>query len=182
MKVDHVGQTSIPRLFAIGEVSCSGLHGANRLASNSLLEGMVFGARAGEKAAELAADSLGGVARLPVQVEHSEYKGRRIEIDIDDMMASVRALTWRDLAIERDGAAIASAFEQLKKWCGYVLQDTFAGPRGWELQNLLSVATHMAQAALWRKESRGAHHRLDHPETNDAEYLVHSEIVPPERT
>lgn len=178
VKIDESGQTEVPRLFALGEVSCSGLHGANRLGSNSLLEGLVYGRKAGAKAAALAADTRGGVARLAL--ETSEVRpGRRTEIDIDDVLAALRAETWRNMAIERDAAGLAHAIERIQFWAGYVLPEVFAGPRGWELQNLLTVAGLMAQAALGRKESRGAHHRLDHPEPDDRFKKVHSSVQRP---
>ncbi len=176
---DLEGATSIPRLFAVGEVSCSGLHGANRLGSNSLLEGLVFGARAGARAAALAEGSLGGVARLPLESSDAQ-PSRRVEIDIDDVWASLRAETWRHMAIERDGEGLRAALEKLTFWSSYVLGEVFAGPRGWELQNMLTVATLMARAALWREESRGAHHRLDFPERDDARFAVHSEVSRPQ--
>lgn len=179
VEIDRHGQTSIPRLFAIGEVSCSGLHGANRLGSNSLLEGLVYGTRAGVKAAEMAKESLGDVARLPLAT--SEYEpSRRTEIDIDDMTASIRALTWRHMSIERTGKGLEAALERLRYWSSYVLVEAFAGQRGWQLQNMLTVATLMAQTALWRKESRGAHHRLDFPERDDETFKIHSRVQLPQ--
>ncbi|MGE0708854.1 MAG: L-aspartate oxidase [Planctomycetota bacterium] len=177
--IDHDGATSIPRLFAIGEVSCSGLHGANRLASNSLLEGLIYGYRSGRQAAQLAAESLGGVARLPLELEQSAFSARRVEIDIDDMSVSLRALTWRHMAIMREGEGLGRALDQIQRWGSYVLEQAFAGPRGWELQNLLVVAGAMAQGALWRQESRGAHHRLDFPERDDERFRLHSAIRKP---
>jgi L-aspartate oxidase len=167
VKIDHEGQTDVARLFAVGEVSCSGLHGANRLGSNSLLEGLVYGRRTGVRAAAIAQESHGGVARLALETSHVR-KDRRVEIDIDDVLASVRAETWRNMAIERDAAGLRHALERLRFWAGYVLPEVFAGPRGWELQNILTVAGLMARAALGREESRGAHHRLDFPAPNEA--------------
>ena len=178
MNIDEDGLTEVPRLFALGEVSCSGLHGANRLGSNSLLEGLVYGRKAGAKAATLAEGTRGGVARLAL--ETSEVRqARRTEIDIDDVLAALRAETWRNLAIERDAAGLKHAIERIQFWSGYVLPEVFAGPRGWELQNMLTVAGLMAQAALGRKESRGAHHRLDHPEPDDRFRKVHSSVRRP---
>lgn len=178
VEIDEHGATSIPRLYAIGEVSCSGLHGANRLASNSLLEGLVYGYRAGRQAAGLANDSLGDAARLPL--EHSEIESRRrVEVDLDDMVSSVRALAWRQMGVERTGEGLEDAHRQLTRWGEYVLDALFAGPRGWELQNLLTVGALMAKTALWRTESRGAHHRLDCPERDDAKFKIHSAIRRP---
>lgn len=177
-QIDQDGATSLPRLFAIGEASCSGLHGANRLGSNSLLEGLVHGKRAGGRAATIAVDTHGGVARLPLQV--SDYRPeKRTEIDIDDLINSLRSETWRWMAIERDAQGLKRVLDRLHFWSGYVLPEVFAGPRGWELQNLLTVSALMAQAALARQESRGTHHRTDYPEPNPA-LALHSRIVRPE--
>ncbi|RMG14846.1 MAG: L-aspartate oxidase [Planctomycetota bacterium] len=177
--VDLDARTGVERLFAVGEVSCSGLHGANRLGSNSLLEGLVFGERAGRKAAELAADSLGDVARLPMETSEVRLDRRR-EIDIVDVLNALRAQTWRSLAIERDGASMREARERIAFWSSYALEEVFAGPLGWELQNMLTVAALVAQAAIWREESRGAHFREDFPDPDDARFLRHSAIVRPE--
>jgi L-aspartate oxidase len=176
--IDDRGLTSVPRLFAVGEVSCSGLHGANRLASNSLLEGLVYGRRAGREAAKLALDSHGNVARMPLEASSYELTGRT-NIDIEDVLAAMRTEAWRNLGIERSGPGLEHALERFRFWCSYVLGDTFAGPRGWELQNMLTVASLKTQAALWREESRGAHHRLDCPDLDDARFKVHSKIVRP---
>lgn len=174
VKIDEGGQTEVPRLFAVGEVSCSGLHGANRLGSNSLLEGLVYGRRAGARAATLAQESHGGVARMALETNEVRPE-RRVEIDIDDVLAALRAETWRNLGVERDRAGLEHALERLGFWSGYVLPEVFAGPRGWELQNTLTVATLMTQAALARHESRGAHHRLDFPEA-DERLRQHSQV------
>lgn len=178
VKIDDHGQTEVPRLFAVGEVSCSGLHGANRLGSNSLLEGLVYGRRAGSRAAILAQESHGGVARMALETSEVRPE-RRTEIDIDDLVASLRAETWRNMAIERDRTGLEHALERLGFWSGYVLPEVFAGPRGWELQNMLTVASLMARAALAREESRGAHHRLDFPAPDDALRSRHSSVRRP---
>lgn len=179
VEVDHEGQTSVARLFAVGEASCSGLHGANRLGSNSLLEGLVFGRRAGRKAAELAAGSMGNVAHLSLE-SASFQSERRVEIDIEDVLATLRTEAWRYLGIERDGAGLRHAVERLGYWSSYVLPQLFAGPRGWELQNVLTVASLMAHGALWREESRGAHYRADFPHADDQRFKQHSRQVRPQ--
>jgi L-aspartate oxidase len=163
VQVDLEGRTSIPRLFAVGEVSCSGLHGANRLASNSLLEGLVFGKIAGARAAAQAEESLGDVARLAL-AQGAAPSAHRAEIDIEDVLTAMRSRMWRGLGIERTPEGMRDLAERLEFWSRYVLGEVFAGPRGWELQNMLTVASLMCQAAQWRQESRGTHFRTDFPE------------------
>jgi len=178
VQVDEEGKTSIPRLFAVGEVSCSGLHGANRLASNSLLEGLVFGKRSGNCAAALAEESLGGVARLAL-AEGGAPNHPRIEIDIEDLLTALRSRMWRGLGIERSPEGMNDLAERLDFWSGYVLDEVFAGPRGWELQNLLTISSLMCQAARWREESRGTHYREDFPEPVES-FRKHSEWTRPQ--
>lgn len=172
--VDGNGQTAVPRLFAAGEASCTRLHGANRLGSNSLLEGLVYGRRAGAAASALAASNVGGVSRVALQFRYEPE--RRTEIDIEDMTAALRSLTWRDVGIERDGTGLARALERIRFWSSYVLPSVFAGPRGWELQNMLTVAWLVASRAQVREESRGAHTRMDFPKRDDARFSTHSRV------
>jgi len=178
LAADHDGATSVPRLYAVGEVACSRLHGANRLASNSLLEGLVFGKRAGEAAAAQAEESLGGFAHLPLEASDAPRGGRRVEIDLEDVLAAMRTETWRYMGIERDAGGLEHATRRLEFWAGYVLPQVFAGPLGWELQNLLTVANLMARGAAWREESRGVHHRTDFPAADDR-FGDHSRIGRP---
>ena len=98
---------------------------------------------------------------------------QRAEIDIGDVLAAMRSSVWRGLGIERTAQGMAEVEAKLHFWAGYVLPHAFAGPRGWELQNQLTVAALMARAARWREESRGAHYRTDFPEPSDA-FLQHS--------
>jgi L-aspartate oxidase len=172
--VDPSGATNVPRLYAAGETSCTTLHGANRLGSNSLLEGLVFGRRSGAAAGALAASAVGTVARLAI--DHRYEPEHRTEIDIEDVTAALKALMWRDCGIERDAAGLSRALERIRFWSSYVLPSVFAGPRGWELQNMLTVSWLMASRALAREESRGAHHRLDHKARDDARFQFHSKV------
>ena len=100
---DELGKTSLPGLYAIGEASCSGLHGANRLASNSLLEGLVFGARAGVDAAEQAKRED---MKFPQNLEHRIPPSQKTELDIADVRNSLRSVMWRNAGIERSGGPI----------------------------------------------------------------------------
>jgi L-aspartate oxidase len=177
--VDAEGRTTLPGLFAAGEVTSSGLHGANRLASNSLLEGLVYGARVGEAAsAEIrAAGSEPGCAdefRAPPlsNPRAPDGQGGAPEsggaLDLADIGNSLRALMWRHVGVERSGDSLGEALETVEHWCRYVLPRQFAEPEGWQLQNMLEVARLMIRGAIHREETRGVHFRRDFPDTNAA--------------
>ncbi|NQW46152.1 MAG: L-aspartate oxidase [Planctomycetes bacterium] len=178
--VDAGGRTTIPGLFAAGEVTSSGLHGANRLASNSLLEGLVYGARAGEAASvEILAESGGTVADGKEFLVPSISNPRAVAgqgdgaephgiLDLADIHNSLRALMWRHVGVEREGESLAEALETVEGWCRYVLPRQFAEPQGWQLQNMLEVARLMIQGAVVRCETRGVHFRSDFPEASPA--------------
>ena len=170
--VDDVGRTDIPGLFAAGEVTSSGLHGANRLASNSLLEGLVYGARAGETAAAevLAEGSRGGdeFHVPPISQPKASADGGDAGLDLADIRNSLRSLMWRHVGVERSGDSLAEALATVEGWCRYVLPQQFADPQGWQLQNMLEVARLMIRGAICRQETRGVHFRGDHPESHDA--------------
>ena len=174
VRVDDAGRTDVPGLFAAGEVTSSGLHGANRLASNSLLEGLVYGARAGETAAaEVLAEGSRGADefRVPGIAEPARPAaddGTDATLDLDDIRNSLRALMWRHAGVERTGDSLGEALATVEGWCRYVLPRQFADPRGWQLQNMLEVARLMIRGAIRRDETRGVHFRADHPETRDA--------------
>jgi L-aspartate oxidase len=165
--IDEDGRTKLPGLWAAGEVSSSGLHGANRLASNSLLEGLVHGARAAEDIVRHLDES--GVSRLevPPVVGETPRNGHE-HLDLVDIRDSLRALMWRKVGITRDAAGLAEAAELVYFWSGYVLEHTFADPAGWAMQNMLTVARLMIASATTREESRGVHTRLDFPDPNPA--------------
>ena len=174
--VDDHGRTTVPHLFAAGEVTSSGLHGANRLASNSLLEGLVFGGRAGEQASiEARRDAAVHAAHEPFEVprigqppaeEPSEGPAGE-PLDLGDIRNSLRSLMWRHVGVERSEASLAEAAQTVAGWCRYVLPRQFTDPQGWQLQNLLEVGRLMILAAAARQETRGVHVRSDYPETLD---------------
>jgi L-aspartate oxidase len=166
--VDLDGRTTVPGLWAAGEVTSSGLHGANRLASNSLLEGLVFGARAAEDIdRHLRADGPVRLEVPPIERD-AEAPPRREPLDLADIRESLRALMWRRVGITRDGGGLAEAARLVDFWCGYALPRALDGPDGWTLQNMLTVARLMIAAAAEREESRGVHTRSDFPETDPA--------------
>ncbi|MEW4454205.1 L-aspartate oxidase [Bremerella sp. JC817] len=170
ISVDTDGQTSIPHLWAAGEVTSTGLHGANRLASNSLLEGLVYGKRTGRNASEKALampDRFEAINLQHPMAEPSE------PLDLDDIRNSLKSLMWRNVGVRRDSHGLEDAVDTIEAWCRYVLPHQFDHPRGWELQNMLLVAQVMARAAYLRKESRGVHLRMDFPQTDDAHWNHH---------
>jgi L-aspartate oxidase len=169
--VDLQGRTTLPGLWAAGEVTSSGLHGANRLASNSLLEGLVYGAACGRGAAALA-------ERQPdaFTVPALAFAGAPVPdeaLDLADITNSLRSLMVRKMGITRDRAGLAEAERDVAFWCRYVLERTFAGREGWELQNLLTIARLMIHSAQDRQESRGVHFRSDCPRRDDEHWRRH---------
>jgi L-aspartate oxidase len=174
--VDGDGRTNVPGLWAVGECASTGLHGANRMGSNSLLEGLVLGARAGE----LAAGRPRNGSTLPLdQVVKRERISppKDVRIAIDDMTYSLKSLMWRQMGIVRSGAAISDAVDKIRFWTRAVLGQAAAEPRAYELVNMLTLAGLMARSALSREESRGAHFRADHPKTLD-DWRVHTVLRP----
>jgi L-aspartate oxidase len=161
---DLDGRTNVPGLFACGEAACNGLHGANRLASNSLLEGLVFGRRAGVAAA-LSDVAPRGNMRVVSDIRPSD-KG---ELDLVDVRSSLRSAMWRNVGIVRAGNRLADALDMIHFWCRYSLDKIFDDLSGWEIQNMLSCAALVATAARAREESRGTHTRSDFPSQRAAE-------------
>jgi len=165
--IDETGRSTLPNLWAAGEVSSSGLHGANRLASNSLIEGLVFGALCGRGAAD-AARSMPDSLRVPRIAHKVPAEDSAGFIDVADVTNSLRALMVRKMGIVRDRGRLEEAAHDVGFWCRYVLAREFDDRVGWELQNLLTVARLMIDAATRREESRGTHYRSDHPIKDDA--------------
>jgi L-aspartate oxidase len=173
--VDHHGRTTVPGLWAAGEVTGSGLHGANRLASNSLLEGLVYGAHAGAGASAAALEETDSFRAIPL--ENPPAEPHQEPLDLVDIRNSLKSLMWRAAGVRRNGPQLADAQQTIRRWCGYALSRQFADPSGWELQNMLTIASLMVEAALAREESRGVHLRTDFPQTDDANWRRHLTAV-----
>lgn len=171
IRVDADGRTNLADLWAAGEVTSSGLHGANRLASNSLLEGLVFGAACGQGAAEAAARTPDTFTAPPLR-STAEPETEEV-LDIADVTNALRSLMVRRMGVVRDRADLEEAERQVAFWCRYALTRQFTTRAGWELQNLLTIARLMIAAALERTESRGVHFRADFPERDDANWSRH---------
>ena len=169
--VDIDGRTTLPGLWGAGEVTSSGLHGANRLASNSLLEGLVFGMRAGQGASEAAAGVPDTYQVIPL--ENPPHIDGGEPLDLGDIRNSLKSLMWRACGVRRDHERLIDAVEDIDRWCSYVLPRQFNEPKGWELQNMLAVSRLMIRAALAREETRGVHVRMDFPHTDDDHWERH---------
>jgi L-aspartate oxidase len=183
--VDTWGRTTVPGLFAVGEVSCTGVHGANRLASNSLLEGLVFGrrvasvlARAAEPGDWPTTSPLPGIQRETAGIALPE---RSLTAPIAEAIRQqLRATMWRDVSLRRDANGLSEAIETLRMLAA-------SGPVDPETANMLLAAQLIATAALAREESRGGHFREDFPDRDSALDGVHSllraaTVVAPEAT
>ena len=174
VKTDTSARTSIENLYACGEVASTGLHGANRLGSNSLLEGLVFGKTAGQSICQHKKAGVAHIKHPPIkyQIPHSD----RSLLDTADVRNSLRAVMWRNVGINRKARPLVETQEIIRFWQRYVMDKIFDGPAGWECQNMLTVCLLMAQAAQMRQESRGVHFRSDYPDTDDEHFKKHIEI------
>jgi L-aspartate oxidase len=167
VRVDTAAATNLQRLFACGEVTSSGLHGANRLGSNSLLEGLVYGKCAGENAAQLAHATRGGTRAIAARIRQDVPASTKTLLDVADVRNSLRAVMWRNAGIRRNGPRLAETLEIIDFWAKYVMDKEFDSPDGWTLQNKLSVGRLVVLSALKRTETRGVHYRTDFPRTDE---------------
>ncbi len=175
VKTDAKAATSIENLYACGEVASTGLHGANRLGSNSLLEGLVFGKIAGQSVSQNKKTVVSHIKHAPIkyQVPSSD----RTLLDTTDIRNSLRSLMWRNVGITRSAQPLTEAQEIIKFWQRYVMDKMFDWPEGWQCQNMLTICLLMAQAAQNRQESRGVHFRRDFPNTDDKNFKKHIDFA-----
>ncbi len=153
---DKDGGTDIPGLYAAGEVACTGVHGANRLASNSLLEGIVFGARAG-----IAAAAHGLKKPIPRKDAITYKASGAAKDDLPKIRSRLRRLMWGDVGIIRSGESLGRAIDVIDGWREF--RDLGPLSRPWlELKNMLTVGELISKAAIARKGSVGAHYRTDY--------------------
>lgn len=181
--VDMDGRTSIPGLWAVGEVTCSGLHGANRLASNSLLEGLVYGHRA---AIALAQKTYKGPLANPPDWDVGKAAASDEAVLVTQNWDEIRRFLWNYVGIVRSNKRLRRASrriallqEEIREyyWKHLVTRDML------ELRNLADVAEMIIASAAFRKESRGIHYNIDHPNTDDEKFGGDTVLVrgtPPE--
>ncbi len=171
IKIDQRGKTNIENLYACGEVSSTGLHGANRLGSNSLLECLVYGYRAGREVCKELRKIKGDLP--PHSIKAFVRKQRYDKLDLKDVRNSLKSLMWRNVGIEREGKHLKEVVENIDLWCKYIISNEFSNPLGWEVQNMLTVARLITVSASKRHESRGVHYRLDFPDIDDKHWKRH---------
>ena len=173
IKTDLHGASNIFGLFVAGEAACSGVHGANRLASNSLLEGLVFGLRAAEAAAHYA-KTITPPKSIP-QSDRLKPPGRKMsEQDIEKLRNSLRRLMWTKVGLIRTEDSLQKAREQLQQWSRKLQVPPF-NRTGLETQNMVQVGLCVTEAALWRTNSVGAHYREDIPYFKGLKWKAHSQ-------
>jgi L-aspartate oxidase len=169
VETDLDGRTSVERLFAAGETAATGVHGANRLASNSLLEGLVFGARAATAmTGPLRQAALPAVPSAPIDTVSSN--------DEIPQAAQVRDLMWRAAGLVRVQGALEPAVRQLASWRSATVRRRAEVPADREVRRVTSLVTVgylIAHAALRREESRGGHFRADFPQRDDIHWRKH---------
>ena len=162
VKTDIDGRTTLAGLYAAGEVACTGVHGANRLASNSLLEGLVFGARAGAAAVK-------DVLNFELQAASG---AKTVDISPSDWMFDpqtryrIQELMWQKVGLIRRQSELESALTELKHLANQATNT--------RTRNFATLARLITEAALWREESRGGHYRADFPKRDDEKWQVHS--------
>lgn len=161
IRTDLWGRTSIPGLFAVGETACTGVHGANRLASNSLLESLVFAWRCAEVLLEGVSNGTAAECADGDDLLHAPIEEQSDATAVD--RAALQAMMWREVGIFRDADGLARAKQALAGWRGAA-----GSVAALEDANLLTIARVMVAAATARRESRGAHFRSDFPQTSKA--------------
>ena len=164
---DLDGATNIHGLRAVGECASTGLHGANRMGSNSLLEAIVLGWRTGAVAAEAARGSRVDPRQVFAVAAQAGDASPDVRVNLDDVIYSLKSLMWRQMGVERGEASMRDALDKLQFWSRAVRQLAPADPHAWELSNMLLVARLATRAGLAREESRGVHFREDYPEASE---------------
>jgi L-aspartate oxidase len=169
VRTDLDGKTNVAGLYAAGEAAATGVHGANRLASNSLLEGLVYGARAGKAMQQELKEP-----RKPLAPKQAASQNGPVDAGVEELIGQIQDIMWKDAGIVRTRAGMQDAIKALEN-----LAPQLAHPRtrrAWEAANLHLAGLLVIRSALGREESRGAHYRTDYPMHDDKKFLKRSLI------
>ncbi|MGM0471521.1 MAG: L-aspartate oxidase [Bacillota bacterium] len=160
IKTNIVGETNISGLYACGETASLGVHGANRLASNSLLDGLVYAYRTAQQVRARMQESNLNYDQLEIKYQQ---QSRGAAKDVTEIKSQLQSLLIDQVGIIRSQDKLEMAKDKLEEWAQYLEYD-FSSPAVYEVQNLITVALLVVRAALIREESRGAHYRSDYPQ------------------
>ncbi|MGA7523961.1 MAG: L-aspartate oxidase [Acidobacteriaceae bacterium] len=166
VRTDLHGRTSLQGLYAAGEVACTGVHGANRLASNSLLEGLVFGARA--------AEAMSGEEPLPAETTPEPHRQPGPVVGFAEPRQKLQQSMWQKAGLLRDAAGLQAGLAEMRAHSAEIPREVNRALL--ELRNMQTVGELILRSALAREESRGAHYRNDFPQRDDARFGRHSVI------
>jgi L-aspartate oxidase len=168
VRTDLNGKTNLTGLYAAGEAAATGVHGANRLASNSLLEGLVYGARAGKAMRE----ELKQAPKSAIAPKKAASQNGPVDAGVEEVIGQIQDIMWKDAGIVRTRAGMQDAIKALE-----ALAPRVGHPRtrrSYEAANLHLAGLLVVRSALAREESRGAHYRTDYPTHDDKKFLKHS--------
>lgn len=178
IKTNTNGETCVKGLYACGEAACTGVHGANRLASNSLLEGIVFGQRIVNKAEEIMYRRQVKVEELYDSFERSwVYTPLQPSLSPAAARQRLQVVMWEKVGIIRDEAGLKAANNEIEYLYNHLAREEENPLAYIEVVNMLTVAHVIVQACLWRRESRGGHFRSDYPERDDMRWIKHTSFV-----
>ena len=169
VRSDLDGKTNVNGLYAAGEVAATGVHGANRLPSNALLEALVFGARAGRAMREVEKR-----APRPGTEPQAAYSNGPVDAGVEDLIGQIQDLMWNEVGIVRTRMGMQKTVKALEEMAPKLAQPKTR--RKHEAANLHLTASLLAKSALAREESRGAHYRMDYPDHDDKKFLKHSVV------
>jgi L-aspartate oxidase len=176
IKTNLYGETIIEGIYACGEAACTGVHGANRLASNSLLEGIVFAERVASQAEKIMAKpfnySAGALATQNLLAPYSDS----LQQEYDTIRSAMQKIMWEDVGIIRNKESLLKAQRKIQA-LKQQLPSLRAAMNHFESANMLTLAALVIEACLWREESRGGHYRSDFPERDDSQWLKHKVFV-----
>ncbi|NLY17460.1 MAG: FAD-binding protein, partial [Clostridiaceae bacterium] len=175
IRTDVNGRTNIEGFYACGEAACNGIHGANRLASNSLLEGLVFGKRIALEANRRVLNKQGRKAKALPVIKHECLFTEPMK-DAGALKLSLRKLMTENVGIIRNEEKLREALQHIAEIKDWIQGKAYTDIEHWELVNMLTLSELVVKSALMRKESRGAHYRTDYPQTDDINWKKNTVI------